>query len=246
MTKNPLLMLIGIGGFIFIAFMVVDRWDNDARFFRSAMSLKSHYNFHKDEFAVLAKQLDVAPPLGENDLCLKASCMAAKPSAISRSYSPSVLQGQRDFYTKAIADLDFPDWVFALVKEDGEVISMGLSWPARDYFVNASLHYTGGEQTSLSACDKAPSDGGWGECALDLDDDWLVKYAWMPNTAFDPKPGTAQAECDSAKNQSFAAYSECLEKSPAPRIELECQDEDTIEELTLCMDNMIARKKRGQ
>lgn len=223
-----------IGGFL--AYLGMRYYDQQVAFFRNAETLKAHYKSHQDEYAALAAQFEKTPPVGENDLCLAPGCKHSGGGSLS-----SRRREQLEFYPAAIDAMDFAEGQFFRLTGDGELLTIPLSWDSNGYYVNARLHYTGGEAPDMSVCGKPPTDGNGGHCALPLSEAWFVRYDWMTASAFDPPAGTAEAACDSAKNESFAAYTACLENSDAPPAKLKCEHKGSDAEFNKCVQDLIDR-----
>ncbi len=241
------LALIGVLTLLAVSFVAFMGWDLNDRFFRLSASYQLQYMLHTDDFSALAEQLEHGPPLGGNALCLKASCLEAKRRQPTRP-SPSALDTQKEIYTPVIDAFGFPASQFLFVADSGTVNTVPLSYEANGVIVNATLHYTGGEDTGVSICTRAPDGDSQDECAIRLGKAWLVKYQWMPESALpDPVrdfPDSPEAKCDAKKNQSFAAYSECLRTTPGKPAELPCDGAKLSEdEFNKCIDDLIARRR---
>jgi hypothetical protein len=216
------IIVFSLMAFVFVGYLGMRYFDMNAAFFRGERMFKAHYNSHKDEFAALAEQFEKTPPVGENSLCLAKSCSHSSGRSLS-----SRRREQVEFYPGIIQALGFTDGRFFRLTNVGEVVTIPISWTAQDYYVNATLHYTGGEPIDTAICDKPPTDGKGGRCAMPLSDTWIIRYAWMSQSVFAPPAGTAEAECESASNKSFAAYTECLKNSKAPPAKRACEFDES-------------------
>ena len=241
------LALIGALTLFAVSFVAFMGWDLNDRFFRLSASYRLQYMLHTEDFSALAEQLEQGPPLGENDLCLKEACLEAQRRQ-PKNPSPSALDTQKEIYTPLINGFGFPASSFLSVADSGTVNTVPLSYEANGVIVNATLHYTGGEDTGVSDCTRAPKGDSQDICAIQLSKEWLVKYQWLPETALpDPVrdfPDSPEAKCDAKKNESFAAYSECLRTTPGKPAELPCDGEKLSDAaFNKCIEDVVPRRR---
>lgn len=213
-------------------------------FFVDADGFRQHYEKFHVSFDMLSQLLDHYAPLGDNDLCTTTLCKEQMETGYDASKQKKLLQIQKDSYPRLISSLGFSERVFLYTTNEGEVVTMPYSFQTEKFDLNVTLHYNGDEPLPYEECRTAPKKEKVGECALTLSDRWFLKYAWFPKVLFEPPAGTADAECQSKSRESFAAYTNCLQNSKAPRAEPKCDfNKLSPEEQRKCVDDRIAEAR---
>ena len=223
MSKSLNILVVG-GLLIAVTFAFLLR-PADEGLFRGASSFQKHYQSNEAAYDALALYFEENTVHSEVDVCQTVACLRAlenlTPAKLRNPAEPDPAR-----LRQLIADLRLPEEVFLTVSGTGQLISRSLSYEKDGFALNTSLHYNGDAQVTLPTCDVTNVDPEGGKCALRLSDTWFLKYAWLPTSLWDPEPGTADAECEGAKMQSFAAYTECMNKSDAPKAKPRCEMDD--------------------
>lgn len=233
---------------IVAGFFIHSHWDKNVRFFRGADTFRLHYMVHKDDFGALAEQVELGQPLGQNSLCLKASCIAEKANEPPLISGSSTLDAQLATYAPLIENIGLPKGWFLFMLPDGALNTVPLSFVTQGFIVNSTLHYSAEEDTGLEVCGNAPSGESHGSCAMPLNNGWIIKYQWLPEAVWpDPvrdNPGSLDAKCEAKKNESFKAYTECVKNTPGQFSEPACDPEKlSPEQFDQCIDDVIAGRK---
>ena len=208
-------------------------------FFTDAEAFRQHYTEHEVAFNTFAKVMDLYPPLGDNNVCVTPRCVELQKTKLDIERERELLTIQADFHTRLIDSLGYSKRVFLFASTDGYITTIPYSFDAGTRYVNVTLHYNGDTPPDLKACHRAPKKDKGGTCALTLSETWFLQYAWLPKSAFDPPAGTAEADCDEAKYESFSAYTACLKNSKAPRAEPLCDGAAPPDEMRKCLDGLI-------